>query len=563
VSSSSVGQSRPPLRVGLFLDGLVQPSWIKSVVVELQRTPCVEVVVVALNGRKTKRRKVSLRELVAEPKTFLYRLYAFLDHRLFRADPDPFRHEDLATCLDGVHLLEVVPERHGSSEYFPDEALRELRSQSLDVAVRFGFGILRGAVLEVARYGIWSWHHGDNLVNRGGPPGYWEVMEPQATTGSMLQQLTEDLDAGTVIYRSWATVDPTSVTRNVAPVYWKSARFLRRCLEALHRHGPDALTDSLDPPDGWRPYSRRLYRNPTNLETARHLARLIARTAWRRVRALAWRDQWQLGWHIGPVPSEPNTPHPALYRYRSVVPPRDRFWADPFVAFHDDRWFVFVEEYLYSQEKGRIAVAEVHCDRSWTPPQPVLGLPDVHLSYPCVFSWDGSWYMVPEAAEHGGVTLYRAARFPHEWEPEAQLLSDVHAVDATPFEYEGRWWMFVNIASFGATTLDELHLYSATTPLGPWTPHEANPVVSDVRCARPAGRPFVHAGRLHRVGQDSSRRYGGAIAVMCVDRLDQTAYTEHPVGRIDPTWARGLSATHTINAAHGLSVVDVQRRRRR
>ncbi len=41
-------------------------------------------------------------------------------------------------------------------------------------------------------------------MSRGGPAGFWEVMNDQPTTGSMLQVLNEELDNGRVIYRSHA-----------------------------------------------------------------------------------------------------------------------------------------------------------------------------------------------------------------------------------------------------------------------------------------------------------------------------------------------------------------------
>ena len=43
--------------------------------------------------------------------------------------------------------------------------------------------------------------------------------------------------------------------------------------------------------------------------------------------------------------------------------------------------------------------------------------------------------------------------------------------DATLAEIAGVWRMFVNVAEEGASKNDELHLYYAETPLGPWRPH--------------------------------------------------------------------------------------------
>jgi hypothetical protein len=122
-------------------------------------------------------------------------------------------------------------------------------------------------------------------------------------------------------------------------------------------------------------------------------------------------------------------------------------------------------------------------------------------------------------------------------------------------EHGGRWWLFAAIAPYGGAA-DELHLFHAPSPLGPWTPHRGNPVKSDVRGARPAGRPFRHGGRLLRPGQDGSRRYGWAIRIFEVRRLDPEGFEEVEVGWIPPRWRAGLLATHTLNFAEGLTVID-------
>src|SRR6202035_2591395 len=105
---------------------------------------------------------------------------------------------------------------------------------------------------------------------------------------------------------------------------------------------------------------------------------------------------------------------------------------------------------------------------------------------------------------------YRAVAFPHEWEREAVLLEDIDAADATLLLHDGRLWLFAAVAAANASSLDELHIFGAETIRGPWHPHPCNPVVSDVRCARPAGPIQCWEERLVRPGQDGSRPLGWA-----------------------------------------------------
>ena len=86
---------------------------------------------------------------------------------------------------------------------FPSRITRPLPKYDVDVALRFGFRIVKGNALRVAKHGVWSHHHGDNLLYRGGPPGFWEVMRGDPFTGTILQILSDELDGGQVIYRSF------------------------------------------------------------------------------------------------------------------------------------------------------------------------------------------------------------------------------------------------------------------------------------------------------------------------------------------------------------------------
>ena len=117
--------------------------------------------------------------------------------------------------------------------------------------------------------------------------------------------------------------------------------------------------------------------------------------------------------------------------------------------------------------------------------------------------------------------------------------------------------------SRGGARGDELNLYHADTPLGPWTPHKRNPVVSDVRHARPAGRPFKVGAFWYRPAQDCSLRYGYAIALRRIVRLDPNELVEEPATTLTPDWDPKVIATHTVNAVDGLTVIDVQLRRRK
>jgi hypothetical protein len=164
--------------------------------------------------------------------------------------------------------------------------------------------------------------------------------------------------------------------------------------------------------------------------------------------------------------------------------------------------------------------------------------------------------MIPEAAQNRAIEVYRCNRFPDQWEFHKTLMADVQAVDTTLVEYSMRWWMFVNIAHEGGSTWDELHLFYSDDPLSSnWTPHPMNPIVSDVRTARPAGRVFRRDGGLIRPSQDSSLRYGYAVNLNRITKLTIHDYEEEPIERIEPP-NEDILAVHTYNRSDDLVIVD-------
>jgi hypothetical protein len=265
-------------------------------------------------------------------------------------------------------------------------------------------------------------------------------------------------------------------------------------------------------------------------------------------------------WFIGIRRLSPGTdPLPQrLDDFRYLIPPRDRFYADPFVIQRNGKNYLFFEDYRYDQRKAVISCIEIDSKGDLSAPEVVLAR-NYHLSYPFLFEWNDQVFMIPETSQNRTIELYRAISFPHHWQLEAVLMEDVRAVDATVLRRQGKFWLFVNTAAPGCPIDDELFLFHADTPLGPWTPHRCNPIVSDVRTARPAGGCLIHDGTLVRPSQDCSVSYGHAISFNRVETLSEGEYKETLIHRIDPTSMPGTLGTHTYNRNDDYAVLDSRR----
>jgi len=344
-----------------------------------------------------------------------------------------------------------------------------------------------------------------------------------------------------------AAVFPLSLCRTAAPACVTAARSIPRMVRELLDGGPEAWEARTTPLADASPAAV-----PGDAAVLRFLPRLARRAA-----AAAWRDvffrpQWFLALRRdGGDPFD-------LDGFTPVFPPDASGWADPFPFVHEGTTHLFFEDIDKDTGLGSIAVMTQTTQGEFGPPQTVMRAPH-HLSYPFVFAFGGEVYMVPESSQAARVELFRAVRFPLEWESAGTLLSGVRAVDATLFEHEGRWWLMANIRQEGGSSWDELSVFHAASPLGPFTPHPGNPVVSDVRRARPAGRVFRHGGRLYRPAQDCSGHYGRALAILEIETLTPQAYREVEAARHEAHVLGQGDSLHTYNSVPGLEAVDGRR----
>jgi hypothetical protein len=103
-------------------------------------------------------------------------------------------------------------------------------------------------------------------------------------------------------------------------------------------------------------------------------------------------------------------------------------------------------------------------------------------------------------------------------------------------------------------------LFYADSLFGKWKSHPKNPIVCDIRCARPAGRILSYGSQLIRPGQDCSTYYGYAVSLNRIERLTEYDYRETHMGMILPNWMPGIYRTHTLNQDTKFQVLDAKGR---
>jgi hypothetical protein len=555
---------RAPLRVGLLLDSNTLPRCFSEVVDHILQSDFARLELLIFNAaqkaaepavpqrRSLLRKAWNLMLSSQRRRLLLFHLYQRWDHRHIVPSTDPDAEVDCTARFDNIESISVTPIGKRFVHRFPSDAIELIRERNLDVIIRFGFNILRGDILTAARYGVWSYHHGDGDCYRGGPSHFWEIVEENPLSGVMLQVLSEELDAGTVLYKGWfATQAGLSRARNCVQPYWGASTFVIQKLRELHQFGWEQLSRDAERTASY--HGRKpIYRAPTNTEVLSWLGPVLVRKLLRRLVRRQKIEHWRLAVRSGASLIADSTGSPEVEGFRWIESPRGRFYADPFMLEEDGCLWVFFEDFDYTSNRGRIACAKLGKDGAFEPVA-VLERP-FHLSYPCVFRANGNVYMIPESAENGTVDLYRCTQFPDRWMLESTLL-ELPAVDSTIWMDAGVFWLFVTLQEPRGHGI-QLWLFSANTLTGKWTPHPANPISTDVRKSRGAGAIFRHKGKLFRPSQDCSGHYGRSFSLNEIVVLDADRYEERACVTVDPIWARGLVATHTYSHIGQVEVID-------
>ncbi len=526
------------LTVGVVLESLEVPAWQLALLKSIQESNSAVIELVITPEYATH-----------HARTRLYRMFQALEDKKRAREPDACATTSAEALLAKVDRLSFPVK--GARRLDPP-TIELIATKTLDVLVILGELELSPSMGSLARFGVWCFEACNRPFSpaNGAMTGFRELLERRPHFLSTLQIQTPAAPGGRTAYQSCSAIDYLShhVTRNEH--LWKCSTFVARALKQCHDMGGKAYLQSLHEAQA---QNERSGRSPLLIAFVSYFLWRIRRKFHHRL----YRERWILMCGI-------HERAPKSGAFRKLMPPPGRFWADPHVVKVDGRHNVFFEDASQQSGVGHISLMSDNGDGNFTSPREILRRP-YHLSYPFIFKWRDTYFLIPESAENRTIELYRCTRFPDQWVFEHNLKEGISAYDATLVERDGVWWLFANVRETeGASSWDELCIYFADSPLSrDWKPHRQNPVISDVRRARPAGRFFVDSGRLFRPSQDSSLRYGHALNINEVLELNENTYREVISDTIKPDWHRSILAVHSYGRAGELTVIDAINRESR
>ena len=233
------------------------------------------------------------------------------------------------------------------------------------------------------------------------------------------------------------------------------------------------------------------------------------------------------------------------------------WFADPFILdVNNDEILVLVEEFLYSENKGRISLLTI--DRKsykLLAIRPLLSL-NSHLSFPAIMRQENKVYVYPENGLNNTLDLYiyldaGSQKLIYESNVMKAPLADAVITD-----------LFRQRLMFATELpIQNKNVLNVYKPDGAQY-KKVNSITLSSNVARNAGDWFEFDGTVYRPAQDCNQIYGGAVIIQRVEQTDEYTFSFKDVARIESDNKFYKLGCHTLNFYKGIAVVDAHGYRR-
>jgi len=478
----------------------------------------------------------------------LFRFYNLFEEQIFKLNPDASEKKDIQELIPKTIIITI-------DQKTEHETQSKLRSQNIDYIIKLDSLMPTYSLEKIVRGGILFLYHSDLKNPITHTIGAREMLFDQDVIETNLMYLSNNSELS-VLKTIKVSADKMGIRRGANDLLWTSSTLIPRALEKFIDIGPNVYLKQAKKVNDFN------FNDASNVWVPRNMFVFtsILKKYYKKLKQLLdsrfFTDQWMLLYSFSPFnPLKGSSP----INFTKIIPPKDRFWADPFIYERNNQHYLFLEELIYNdiKRKGHISVMTLNKDGTYTQPTCILKK-DYHLSYPFLIEDNKQLYMIPETNENETIELYKCLKFPYEWEFVMNLMKNIVAVDTTILKKDNRYWMFTNIQeSNGASKNNELFIFYSDNLLSQnWHSHAQNPIVSDVTRARPAGNIFEFNHEFYRPSQNCGKHYGYAFSINKITELTEEKYEEYEVSSIIPDWDENINSTHTINQLNDLTIID-------
>lgn len=539
------------IKIAFILDNYLVPKWQYNIVDNIINSDNSLVSLIILNDTDALKKNF--------PRIYsnfsLIKLYQTIDKSLFGGKNNYSQDCSLVGLIQNIQTIHAKNDVSLRSIKYSIDTCESIKESEPDVILKLGYGIPTGDILKIPKFGLWAFtldnfgtdafHYSFNVSYNKPSVAYCDlvVMKGEKAKPELISRTVENLCSYSV-----------HITRE--KLFMRASLVPSRILDAMSTIG-DGCIESLK--QKYWSCEDAFHQNPQQFSFRKQVD-FIFRISFQGIKKIFKKIFFTdpFDWILLFNSEEEVFKSNHFGNFLKIRSSKDKFWADPFIIKRSSKYYVFVEEFVYKKNKGHISVIEL--DRKGMIANiKVIIEKDYHMSYPFVFESDGVLYMIPESSENRTVDVYKCNDFPGQWDYQKTIMKDISAFDTTLFLFNGKWWMFTlkNELKGSKDESPELFLYYSDSFLSDnWISHPLNPIVSDIRTARPAGRIFIKDGKIIRPSQDCSVRYGRAINYNVIITLSENEYFETLSERVEPDWDKSLKGIHTLNSDGGSIIID-------
>jgi hypothetical protein len=430
------------------------------------------------------------------------------------------------------------------SFYFNEDDVIKLKKKKLDIILRLGSGIIRGEILNVSKNGIISLHHGDPASYRGGPPGFWELLNKEPNIYFMIQKLTDELDNGQIIHRGSIQTKNYFLLNQIL-LKEKSIFFIKKAIKTILKIEKNNLIKNCKN----YIYLKKFYTFPEMKYLLKYIFQVYISHFFKKF--IKYKVNYEI-FYQNKNWNKLSINNSKKLNSASIV-------ADPFFFKRNNVNYLFAEE-IDNNNFGRIVVFDLNKNEK-------IGnlnfneKEKFHKSFPYIFEENKKIYMVPECHKVKQIRLYESILFPLEWKLSEILIDNVEAVDSFLFKKNRKFWLLTNICSAGLKDFSsELHIFSSKKLIkGKWTKHKNNPVINDGVIGRSGGVIFDKQ-KIYRISQTHNfLNYGDSLRINLIKKINDNEYIEEGYFDNDNQIDKNNLYAHHLYCKNNFTVFDKKR----
>ena len=538
------------IKIGIMIDSFEIPIWANIMIDEITKLDHAEISVLIVNNNY--KNKLNGKFKKDQERSILFDFYLSYEKKRFY-QKNKLCQNIQCDKFKNIKEIEVIPIKKNTFNEISKGDILKIKEFGLDIIIRLGFNRLSGNILSIPKYGIWSFFKNNNYHQEIKFNGFWEIFRDQPVNEVNLYLNGNNSLEDKIIAQAFTSTDQLYITRNNVNKYWKNIELILNKIQEIYlSRNPDRiLLDKRKKKEDFdHKYEKHIPNNKEIIQfSIKHWINYLKIKRKFRHKTEQWGIMFDFNENSFASPKNCN----------KIIPPEDRYYADPFIIKKNDEYFVFIEEVLYNHQKGHISYFKIDKNGKYELPKKILES-NYHMSYPFVFKFENEYYMIPETSENRSVDLYKCKKFPEQWEFKKNIMKNVNASDSTLLRKDDKWWLFTSIPFMESSSNDTLSIfYSDNLFADKWNPLPTNPVISDIRKSRSAGKIFQINNEYYRPSQDGSKGYGRGVVFNKIITLNESEYSEKTVESIYPDFDKTMEGIHTFNKIENFRIFDFKK----